>query len=133
VATARFHPGYNAPIAFEILGPLTVRSGDAALELGGARPRAVLAMLLMHPNTPVSAERLAVAVLGGDASTRSIKTIRVHVSRLRKALGSAEALTTHGGGLPAPCAPGRVGRRPLRAARRRGAHGRASACRGAVA
>ena len=79
---------------FGILGPLTVRSDAGATVLGGSRPRALLAMLLLHPNESVSAERLAVALLGEDAPRGAVKTVRVHVSRLRRALGDPNVLTT---------------------------------------
>ena len=57
--------------------------------LGGTKPRALLAVLLLHANEPVSAERLAVALWGEDAPAGAVKTVQVHVSRLRKALGDA--------------------------------------------
>ncbi|MDA0159270.1 AAA family ATPase [Solirubrobacter ginsenosidimutans] len=108
MVAARFHPANTAAIAFEILGPLTVRSGASVLELGGPRPRAVLAMLLLHPNTPVSAERLAVELLGGDSPGQAVRTIRVHVSRVRKALGDPTALTTTPAGYQLRVRPGEL-------------------------
>jgi DNA-binding SARP family transcriptional activator len=62
--------------------------------LRGIKPKAVIAVLLMHANEPVSAERLALALWGEEASRSAIKTVRVHVSRLRKALGDPDILTT---------------------------------------
>ena len=44
---------------FHILGPLEVRHDDRPLAVGGARTRAVLAMLLLTPNRVVSSDRLA--------------------------------------------------------------------------
>ena len=79
---------------FRILGPLEVRSGSRGIALGGDKRRALLAMLLLHANEPVSAERLAVALWGEDAAVEAVKTIRVHVSRIRAALGDPDALTT---------------------------------------
>jgi DNA-binding SARP family transcriptional activator len=35
---------------FRILGPVEVREGDRVLKLGGAKQRAVLALLLLHAN-----------------------------------------------------------------------------------
>src|SRR4051794_34103746 len=70
---------------FQILGPLEVRSERGAVAVEGLKPRAVLAMLLLHANEPVTAERLAVALWGEDAPAGAVKT--VHVSRLRKTLG----------------------------------------------
>src|SRR4051812_32462850 len=83
---------------FEILGPLTVRSPSGVVSLGGARPRTLLAVLLLHANHPVTVERLAVALFGDDASEAAVKTVRVNVSRLRKVLGDPEALTTTAAG-----------------------------------
>src|SRR3954452_8764076 len=79
---------------FRILGPLEVAGDDGVLALGGVKPRAVLAVLLLHANEPVSAERLALALWGEDAPERAIKTVQVHVSRLRKALGGGDIIAT---------------------------------------
>jgi predicted ATPase/DNA-binding SARP family transcriptional activator len=77
---------------FRILGPLEVRTGDRPVALGGAKPRAVLAMLALHANQPVSAERLAAAVWGEDVPPSAVKTVQVYVARLRKALGDPDVL-----------------------------------------
>src|SRR4051795_13341569 len=79
---------------FQILGPLEARSERGAVGLEGLKPRAVLAMLLLHANEPVSAERLAVGLWGQDAPAGAVRTVQVHVSRLRKALGDPEAVAT---------------------------------------
>ena len=79
---------------FLILGPLEVHIDDGPVALGGIKPRALLAFLLLHPNEAVSAERLAVALWGEDAPSGATKTVQVHVSRLRKALGDADVITT---------------------------------------
>ncbi len=79
---------------FRILGPLEVHAGSRGVALGGEKRRALLAMLLLHANEPVSAERLAEALWGEDADLEAIKTVRVHVSRIRAALGDPEALVT---------------------------------------
>jgi DNA-binding SARP family transcriptional activator len=54
-------------------------------------------MLLLHPNEPVSAERLAIALFGEDTAAASPKRVQVHVSRLRKALGEDILTTTPAG------------------------------------
>src|SRR4051812_49505152 len=79
---------------FRILGLLEVRGEHGPLALGRSKPRAVLAVLLLHANEPVSAERLALALWGEDAPERAIKTVHVHISRLRKALGGADIVAT---------------------------------------
>src|SRR4051794_2270097 len=79
---------------FRILGPLEVRADGRTVALTGASQRAVLAVLALHANEPVSGERLALALWGEDAGARSVKTVQVHVSRLRKALGDPGVLVT---------------------------------------
>src|SRR4051812_48632085 len=79
---------------FWILGPLEVHGELGAVALGGIKPRAVLAILLLHANQPVSAERLAIALWGEDAPAGATKAVQVHVSRLRKALGDRQAIVT---------------------------------------
>ena len=79
---------------FRILGPLEVRDEPGTVTLGGARPRAVLAMLLLNANQPVSADRLATALWGEDQPSGAAKNVHVNISRLRKALGGEDLLTT---------------------------------------
>src|SRR3954447_12922974 len=79
---------------FQILGPLEVRGDHGAVALVGIKPRAVLAVLLLHSNEPVSAERLALALWGDEAPAGATKTVHVYVSRLRKALGDPAAIET---------------------------------------
>ena len=43
---------------FRVLGVLQVEIDGVAAQLGGARQRAVLAVLLMHANEPVATDRL---------------------------------------------------------------------------
>src|SRR4051812_12638188 len=93
---------------FRMLGPLEVRGEAGAVALGGIKPRAVLAVLLLHANEPVSAERLALALWGEDAPASSVKTVQVHVSRLRKALGDTEVLGTTPAGYRLRVRPGEL-------------------------
>ena len=93
---------------FGILGPLAVRTEHGEAALGGSKPRALLALLLLHPNEPVSAERLALGLWGEDAPAGAVKTVQVHVSRLRKALGDGEAVTTTPAGYVLRVRPGEL-------------------------
>ena len=54
---------------FAVLGPLTASADDAEIPLSSAVHRAVLAMLLLHANRPVSADALAEAIWDGDPPT----------------------------------------------------------------
>lgn len=79
---------------FRILGPIEVRNEAGVVALGGKKPRAVLAVLLLRANEPVSAERLALALWGEDVPGSAVRTVQVHVSRLRKAIGDPDVIAT---------------------------------------
>jgi DNA-binding SARP family transcriptional activator len=86
-------------VEYRILGPLEVTANGRAVPLGGTKQRALLAVLLLHRNAVVPTHRLVEDLWGGsdDAPAAAAKTVQVHVSRLRKALGDA-ALETRAGG-----------------------------------
>ena len=97
-----------AVLEFGILGPLEVRADGHAVALGGARPRAVFAVLALNANRPVSAERLALALWGEDAPPSAVKTVQVYVARLRKALDDPEVLVTTPAGYRLRVRPGEL-------------------------
>ncbi len=82
---------------FNVLGPVEVVSGGQSLAIGGARTRAVLALLLTNANTVVSAGRLADEVWPELAPERAAANLQVRLSELRKAfrsVGEADRLAT---------------------------------------
>jgi YVTN family beta-propeller protein len=72
---------------YRILGPLEVYDGDRAVALGGDKQRALLAILLLHANEVVSADRLIDDLWGERPPPTALKTLQAYVSRLRKMLG----------------------------------------------
>jgi DNA-binding SARP family transcriptional activator len=76
-------------VKFGVLGPLEVTADGQALELGGARGRAVLAMLIVHANQVVSADRLIEELWPGQPAGKAAASLQVRLSELRKALRSA--------------------------------------------
>jgi len=78
---------------FRILGPLEVEGDGEPLALGGAKQRAVLAVLLLHANRVVSRDRLIDAVWGERAPETAYSALQGYVSALRKALGADLILT----------------------------------------
>ena len=79
---------------FRLLGPLEVLSDDGApVQLGGARPRALLAQLLLRPNEAVSTDRLIDGIWGESPPSSAAGALQVHVHALRKALGADRILT----------------------------------------
>src|SRR5918999_1767761 len=69
-------------------------------ELGGSKRRAVLALLLLHANETLSTDRMIDELWGEHPPAAAAKTLQVHISRLRKALGggSADVVVTRGHG-----------------------------------
>jgi DNA-binding SARP family transcriptional activator len=82
---------------FRVLGSLEVVDRGREIPLGGAKQRAVLAILLLHAGEVVSVDRLVDELWGERPPDTATKTVQVYVSRLRKALGNG-ALLTRGGG-----------------------------------
>jgi len=82
---------------FRILGPLEATDGARRLALGGAKQKAVLAILLLHRGEPVSVDRLVDELWGESPPDTAVKTVQVYVSRLRKEFGEGVVLTGRGG------------------------------------
>jgi DNA-binding SARP family transcriptional activator len=78
---------------FRILGPLEVLENWRQVELGGAKQRALLAILLLDANRVVSAERLIDSLWDDSPPEQARKALQVYVSQLRKALGKGRIVT----------------------------------------
>src|SRR5207244_6069477 len=85
-------PSPARPMDFRILGPLEVYDRGQALALGGAKQRALLALLLLHANEAVSRDRLIDELWSTPPETASA-AIQVYVSQLRKLLGRDAIVT----------------------------------------
>lgn len=69
--------------------------------VGGARQRALLAVLLLHANETLSGDRLIDELWGDRPPPTAAKTVQVYISRLRRALGDGVIATReHGYELP---------------------------------
>ncbi|SDH66310.1 DNA-binding transcriptional activator of the SARP family [Actinokineospora alba] len=75
-----------------VLGPVEIVGPDGPAALVGARQRAVIAALALHPGTMLPFSRLVDAVWGEDPPRTAVKTLHSHVARIRQALTA--------GGLP---------------------------------
>jgi WD40 repeat protein/DNA-binding SARP family transcriptional activator len=83
-----------------VLGHLEATADDRPVSLGGAKQRAVLAMLGLEANHTVTADRLIEGLWGEEPPRSAAKMVQTYVWRLRAALangGGAEILT-HGRG-----------------------------------
>jgi DNA-binding SARP family transcriptional activator len=94
-------------IEFRILGPLEVVRDGGALQLGGTRQRALLALLLLYANEVVSSDALVDRIWGERAPATAGKALQVYVSRLRKQLGR-DALATRPPGYAIQVEPGEL-------------------------
>jgi predicted ATPase/DNA-binding SARP family transcriptional activator len=87
----------GALVEARFLGPFTVAVDGVTVELGGAKQRSVLAILLRAPGRRVGVEVLVDEVWGARAPG-AVRSLRTHVSNLRRSLGGAVTITgSHGG------------------------------------
>ncbi len=82
---------------FRTLGMLEVWDDGRQVPLGQGRQRALLALLLLHPNEVVSIDRLIEDFWGEQAPPSAPKVIQGYVSQLRRVL-PPDAIVTRGSG-----------------------------------
>jgi predicted ATPase/DNA-binding SARP family transcriptional activator len=75
-------------VRFRVLGPLEATRAGAPVALGGSRPRAVLAALLLAGGHQVRMDALVDAVWGDSPPDTAVKTVQKYVSQLRAQLGT---------------------------------------------
>jgi predicted ATPase/DNA-binding SARP family transcriptional activator len=89
-----------------LLGELEVRDGDGGeVAITGAKLRALLAVLALQPGRAVSTDTLVEALWGDDPPPAVRNGLQGLVSKLRRALGAADAVTMRGGGYALEVAP----------------------------
>ncbi|MEU4694187.1 BTAD domain-containing putative transcriptional regulator [Actinoplanes sp. NPDC023714] len=74
------------PLRFEILGPVRAFRGAERVDLGPAKQRAVLAVLLLSPGRPVPVHRIVDAVWGDDPPENGPNVVQKYVAGLRRVL-----------------------------------------------
>jgi DNA-binding SARP family transcriptional activator len=85
-------------LEYGILGPLEIRCGGDVVQLPPPRAQAVLAVLLVHANRVVSADRLCEELWPAGPPSSGRSALHVHVAALRRVLGLAATLTTRQSG-----------------------------------
>jgi ABC-2 type transport system ATP-binding protein len=73
-------------VQFLILGTLEVVHDDCLLDLGRAQQRALLALLLVHANRVVAADRIVAVLWPGNLPADPSAAVQVQVSLLRQVL-----------------------------------------------
>ena len=84
-------------LEFRVLGPLEVLDGETRLPLGGRNQRALLTLLLLRANQPVSTERLVDQMWGEQPPRTATTSLQNSVAQLRKLLGAGFLQTRPGG------------------------------------
>ncbi|MFI7536539.1 tetratricopeptide repeat protein [Streptosporangium sp. NPDC049376] len=82
---------------FRILGPVELWSSGQRHDLGQAKTRLVLAILLMTPGRPVTVESLVHKVWGDGPPPKARDSLYSHVARLRGSLNGTVHLRRHAG------------------------------------
>ncbi|MGW4115743.1 BTAD domain-containing putative transcriptional regulator [Actinosynnema sp. NPDC004786] len=97
--------GGGGRLRFEVLGMLRAVRGGGEVDLGAAKQRAVLAVLLLARNAPVGRDQIIEAVWGDNTPTSAVNLVQTYVAGLRRALepsrarrAPAELLTSVGDG-----------------------------------
>ncbi|QYX80138.1 AfsR/SARP family transcriptional regulator [Streptomyces akebiae] len=116
-------------LEFRLLGPVEAWHGDGPLRLGGPKPRALLAVLLLRAGQVVPADALVDVIWGDDPPDTARALVQTYVSALRRALPpeAAETIETRPPGYV--MRPG-VGRVDLAEFEARTADGRRAAAEG---
>ena len=76
-------------IGYRLLGPLEVTVNGTAVDLGGLKQRALLAILLLHANQPVHRDVLVDRLWGEHPPAGAEHAVNVYIWRLRKTLSAA--------------------------------------------
>src|SRR6202020_2363983 len=74
---------------FRALGPIELWSDGQQRDLGPARPRSILAMLLLAPRTIVPAETLIDRLWDSRPPPRARESLSAYIARLRASLRAA--------------------------------------------
>jgi DNA-binding SARP family transcriptional activator len=86
-------PAEEARVEFGILGPLELRHAGRSIRVAGAKERALLAVLLLHANEAVHADRLIDDLWSGRPPATARKSLQVRIAGLRRVLPDGVLLT----------------------------------------
>ncbi|MEU8659987.1 BTAD domain-containing putative transcriptional regulator [Actinoplanes philippinensis] len=86
----------SGPLRFEVLGPVRAFREGRPVDLGPAKQRAVLAVLLLSPGKPVPTHRIVDAVWGDEPPENGTNVVQKYVAGLRRALDPERSPRTPG-------------------------------------
>jgi DNA-binding SARP family transcriptional activator len=82
---------------FRLLGPVAASLDGEPVQIAAAKPRGLLALLLLRRNRPVSISELIDELWEDEPPETATKALQVYVSQLRKAIGAERVLTRPAG------------------------------------
>ncbi|SPF02797.1 BTAD domain-containing putative transcriptional regulator [Streptomyces sp. MA5143a] len=82
-------PGRAPRLRLDILGPLTLHVAGRRTQPGATKQSSLLALLALHPNTPVSLEEIVDILWEDHPPASSLNMIHTYVTRLRRLLAPA--------------------------------------------
>jgi DNA-binding SARP family transcriptional activator len=85
-----------APLRFEVLGEVRALRGGVPIDLGPAKQRAVLAVLLLQAGRPVPTHQIVDAVWGDEPPENGANVVQKYVAGLRRVLDPDRAPRTPG-------------------------------------
>ncbi|NMO55548.1 transcriptional regulator [Actinoplanes sp. TBRC 11911] len=88
--------GRAAALRFEILGDVRVQRGERTVDLGPAKQRAVLAVLLLQAGRPVPTHQIVDGVWGDEPPENGANVVQKYVAGLRRVLDPDRAPRTPG-------------------------------------
>ncbi len=113
-------------LEFGLLGLVEVKRDGESLRLGGMRQRALLAILVLNANEPVSRDRLIALLFGDDAGDGAANALQAAVSRLRRSFGDdSGVLATEPSGYALRVAPENIDLARFESLREQGRQARA--------
>jgi DNA-binding SARP family transcriptional activator len=86
----------SGPLRFEVLGPVRALRDGRQIDLGPAKQRAVLAVLLLSAGRPVPTHRIVDAVWGDDPPENGTNVVQKYVAGLRRVLDPDRSPRTPG-------------------------------------
>ncbi len=92
----------------DILGPVQAHAVQGRIQVGGPRPRTLLALLALRAGEIVPVDRLIDELYGEQPPADAANALQGQVSRLRRALGAAELVEFHPAGYRLALAPENV-------------------------
>src|SRR5689334_7813731 len=99
---------YNGQVMdFRILGPLEVRDRGGSVQLRGRKPRALLAVLVLHAGEAVTSDALIDALWGERPPRTARAALQNYVALLRRTLGPG-LVESHAGGYVLEAAPDQI-------------------------